>query len=135
MCLTVLVSTVIGHYWGIKTLPAMKTWNQSIQTRVAQTAVVLGRITGVKMMGLEQVVIRYLESLRAKEVQDSMAARRIRFVINLASMCILPLFLGYLINISSAAELLVYTGFNLHRWRVLDHLERRTGHRHTLGCA
>lgn len=73
-----IVSTIVGLYTGKNNQPATRQWNQSIQNRVAKSAQILAQITGIKMMGLQTIVADLIQSLRLKEVADSMWARKLR---------------------------------------------------------
>jgi hypothetical protein len=51
--------------------PARVRWNEMVEKRVSVTSDMLGQIKSVKMLGLGQVVARYIQSLRVTEVECS----------------------------------------------------------------
>lgn len=60
--------------------PASEAWTAAIQNRVSRTAIVLSDMKAIKMIGLEPVMIKYLQALRTREIQCSIEARKIDIV-------------------------------------------------------
>lgn len=78
--LPVIVIITIGYFVGNLIGPAAMAWNQAIQTRVAQTAGLLGQMKGVKMLGLERIIENFINSLRDDEIVASKKQRLLKSV-------------------------------------------------------
>ncbi|QDS76097.1 hypothetical protein FKW77_006285 [Venturia effusa] len=66
-----------------KLLPSrQKTWNQSIQKRVALTSTLLSNMKTVKMMGFTDYIADTIQAARMTELSDSQAFRKCMTVIN-----------------------------------------------------
>lgn len=74
----IVLSLVVSRFTGKSTQPAMSRWNQAIQHRVTETAGALMHIKAIKMMGLEPVIMRFLNNLREREIEASLGYRKVR---------------------------------------------------------
>lgn len=72
------MSTVIGWYVGKRMGPATTDWNQAIQDRISNISAIISQITGIKMIGLEQIMVDFIQGLRKFEIDQSKIARKIR---------------------------------------------------------
>lgn len=61
--------------------PATLAWNQAIQDRISGVSAILSQITGIKMIGLEQPILNFVQGLREKEISKSKMARIIRAIL------------------------------------------------------
>ena len=55
--------------------PAIGNWHAKIQTRVSNTAVMLGQIKFIKMTGLSGIMNKRIQQLRDDEIEASKKAR------------------------------------------------------------
>lgn len=72
------LATSVGILFGKLITPATKTWNQTIQTRVTRTSLILAQLPAMKMLGLAPKGIEYIQHLREVEIQASRKCRTIR---------------------------------------------------------
>lgn len=77
-----LVSTVAATIIGDKMGSARAIWNKSIEARVAKTATALKNIKGIKMLGLEPMMMKFIQQLRVREVESSKRFRILTAVIS-----------------------------------------------------
>jgi hypothetical protein len=77
ICLTASykVSAVLSFELGRRSRPAMHSWNNKTEERVAKTSNILSQLKGIKMIACESVVAEYVQNLRQTEVQISKEAR------------------------------------------------------------
>lgn len=73
-----ILATSVGFLFGKLITPATKHWNQTIQTRVTRTSVILAQLPAMKMLGLAPQGIEYIQHLRETEIQASRKSRTIR---------------------------------------------------------
>lgn len=66
--------------------PAIKAWNEAIQTRVSITSSVVGSIRETKMLGLVPVWLDYIQSLRTLELKESKKFRLFITIMNILGM-------------------------------------------------
>ncbi|CAG8961703.1 hypothetical protein HYFRA_00006243 [Hymenoscyphus fraxineus] len=81
----VLVAFVCTYLTSVisKVLPTrQKTWNQSIQKRVALTSTMLSNMKTVKMMGLSKYIATTLQAARMTELAASQAFRQCMAIVN-----------------------------------------------------
>ncbi|CEJ94182.1 hypothetical protein VHEMI09730 [[Torrubiella] hemipterigena] len=76
----IIISTFIGWYVGKRMGPATMGWNQAIQDRISTISAIMGQITGIKMIGLEQIIVDFIQGLRKFEIEKSKIARKIRII-------------------------------------------------------
>lgn len=121
------VSLVVARFAGKKMNPAMKRWNLAIQNRVTETAAVLLHTKAIKVMGLESVITRFLNDLREREIEESIAFRKIRVV--LASTFPLTYWFTPFIILAGAVKLTVWkNGLDpVGVWVVLSFMDAVTG--------
>jgi hypothetical protein len=72
-----VAGTIIGDKMG----SARATWNKFIETRVAKTATALKNIKGIKMLGLEPMMMDFIQQLRVQEVESSKQCRILTAVV------------------------------------------------------
>lgn len=65
------LSTLSGLYLGAKSGPALATWNNKIQYRVAETSKVISQLRVIKMLGLGPTTTSYLQRLRGIDIEYS----------------------------------------------------------------
>ncbi|KAK3192864.1 hypothetical protein K4F52_001221 [Lecanicillium sp. MT-2017a] len=82
ICLSTVAATIIGKKMG----PARANWNKFIETRVAKTAAALANAKGIKMLGLEPMVIDFIQRLRIEEVQSSKPFRVLTAITSATAM-------------------------------------------------
>ncbi|KAJ3498216.1 hypothetical protein NLG97_g1286 [Lecanicillium saksenae] len=81
-------ATGVSMIWGHLSGPAMRVWNQHIETRVSKTSRLLSQLPGIKMLGLGPKVAEYIQNLRVLEIATSKKFRSIRSgAIASASFC------------------------------------------------
>lgn len=80
-CLVILIpliiTTLLGMILGNHLAPALRYWNQNIETRVAKTSRVLSQLPAIKSLGLGPKIAEYEQHLR---VVETVASRRYRTV-------------------------------------------------------
>jgi hypothetical protein len=62
-------------------MKARASWNEKIQSRVAKTSNVIAQLKLIKMAGLSQPMLSYIERLRAVELTTSMRERNLRVIV------------------------------------------------------
>ncbi|KAJ6785660.1 hypothetical protein PWT90_06005 [Aphanocladium album] len=72
-----VITTVLGFIFGKHMSPALKYWNQNIETRLAKTSRVLSQLPAIKSLGLGPKIRQYLQYLR---VVETAASRRYRII-------------------------------------------------------
>lgn len=60
--------------------PATADWNQAIQDRLLGVSAIIAQVVGIKMLGLGQPMIDFVQRLREREIVVSKTARKIRIV-------------------------------------------------------
>lgn len=81
-------ATAVSMIWGHFSAPAMKVWNEHIESRVSKTSQILSQLPAIKMMGLGPKVAEYIQTLRVRETDVSKTFRTIRAgSIATASLC------------------------------------------------
>ncbi|KAJ2979045.1 hypothetical protein NQ176_g3481 [Zarea fungicola] len=76
--LPLLVSTMAGILYGKHLTPAMKYWNEHIETRVAKTSRTLSQLPAIKKLGLGPKIAEFIQHLRVVETAASRRYRRIQ---------------------------------------------------------
>lgn len=76
--LPLLIATAVGIIFGKFLAPAMKNWNQMIQTRVTKTSNVLAQLPALKMLGLGPKTVEFIQHLRELEIRASRRYRSIQ---------------------------------------------------------
>lgn len=65
------LATVLGFVYGNYITPALRNWNQNIESRVTKTAHMLAQFPAIKMLGLAPKAAEFLQHIRVKEIQSS----------------------------------------------------------------
>lgn len=60
---------------------ARAAWNEKIQERIAKTSNTIAQLKVIKMAGLSEPVLSYIEKLRAAELNTSMRERNLRIIV------------------------------------------------------
>lgn len=76
--MNMIVSFIASRYIGQAMGNARTAWNQEMEHRVAVTSNVLAQIKSIKSMGLSEMIIGHLQTIRRKEIQVSLAERNTR---------------------------------------------------------
>lgn len=74
------ISTLLGLLFGKYSTPALKFWNENIETRVAKTSRVLAQLPAIKALGLGPSIAQYIQHLRVVETQSSRKYRVIQAI-------------------------------------------------------
>lgn len=81
-------ATAVSMIWGHVSAPAMKRWNEHIESRVSKTSQILSQLPAIKMLGLGPKIAKYIQALRIRETDASKTFRSIRAgAIASASFC------------------------------------------------
>lgn len=64
-----------------KMMKARASWNEKIQERVAKTSNIIAQLKIIKMAGLSEPMLGYIERLRAAELTTSMRERNLRVIV------------------------------------------------------
>ena len=64
-----------------KMMKARASWNEKIQERVAKTSNIIAQLKIIKMAGLSEPILGYIERLRAAELTTSMRERNLRVIV------------------------------------------------------
>lgn len=72
-----LFSTVGGILLGRRTAPALRFWNENIQSRLATTSRALSQLPAIKSLGLGPKIAEYIQYLR---VVETLASRKYRYL-------------------------------------------------------
>ncbi|KAJ2976534.1 hypothetical protein NQ176_g4897 [Zarea fungicola] len=75
-----IVATVSGILFGKHLGPAVRQWNESIETRVAKTSHVLAQLPAIKSLGLGPKMEQFVQQLRVIETMVSKKYRAIQAV-------------------------------------------------------
>ncbi|KAJ3494640.1 hypothetical protein NLG97_g3948 [Lecanicillium saksenae] len=90
-CFTVLVPLVLSagamHYCGKWMAAALKTWNGTIESRVAKTSKIVGQLTAIKMFGLGATIEKHLQGLRETEIAASKKYRNVQALAQIPLLC------------------------------------------------
>lgn len=73
-----IIATIVGIILGRFLTPAMRNWNQTIQTRVAKTSQLLAQLPAMKMLGLGPKAVEFIQHLRELEIRASRRYRSIQ---------------------------------------------------------
>ncbi|KAJ6783680.1 hypothetical protein PWT90_08146 [Aphanocladium album] len=73
-----IFATTVGIILGKFLTPAMKNWNQKIQSRVSKTSQVLAQLPAMKMLGLGPKAVEFVQHLRELEIRASQKYRSIQ---------------------------------------------------------
>ncbi len=78
-CMAILVplsaSTISGLLFGTYLTPAMKQWNENIETRLAKTSRTLAQLPAIRALGLGPKAAEFLQHLRVMEIDVSLRYR------------------------------------------------------------
>lgn len=83
-----------------KMVGARTAWNEKIQDRVAKTSNVIAQLKAIKMAGLSEPVLGFIERLRTVELETSMPERHLRIAVGALSKILL-----LLCSVNHAAEI------------------------------
>lgn len=76
--LPIAVATVSSIIFGHFSAPAMRVWNDHIESRVSKTSQIISQLPAIKILGLGPVTSEYIQSLRRREMEMSKKYRTIR---------------------------------------------------------
>lgn len=62
-------------------IPARASWNEKIEDRVAKTSNIIAQLKAIKMAGLSEPIVGFIDRLRITEIKTSMRERNLRVVI------------------------------------------------------
>ncbi|KAK3181199.1 hypothetical protein K4F52_007474 [Lecanicillium sp. MT-2017a] len=62
-------------------IPARASWNEKIEDRVAKTSNIIAQLKAIKMAGLSEPILGFIDRLRITEIKTSMRERNLRVVI------------------------------------------------------
>ncbi|KAJ6788206.1 hypothetical protein PWT90_02171 [Aphanocladium album] len=141
----VIFSIAASHNIAPRTASRLSKWNKGIEARVSQTAKILPQIKGIKMLGLEQTVIDFIQLLREQEIRISRSYRYFQAfgfgpmlvgdlltpVIVIAAALFGPAFRG---EMSAAKVFPLLTVLQLIQQPLMDLLGAFTGWKNTLAC-
>jgi hypothetical protein len=68
-----------------KMVGARAAWNEKIQDRVAKTSNIIAQLKAIKMAGLSEPMLGFIERLRTVELETSMSERYLRIAVGALS--------------------------------------------------
>lgn len=75
------MSTLWALWFGPRAGHAHKVWNGKSQDRVSQTTQILAQSKQVKLLGLQRILVEYIQGLRVNEIKFSQRFRTVECVI------------------------------------------------------